>query len=56
MIVINEDKCAVCGECLMACPVEAISGWYKIQVNRELCTECCECVYYCPADAIEVKE
>jgi len=56
MVVIDDGKCAVCGECSLVCPVEAIYGWYKIQINPELCTECYECVDYCPADAMEVKE
>ncbi len=56
MVVIDETKCAVCGECRLVCPVDAINGWDKIQIDRELCTECYDCVDYCPADAMEVKE
>jgi uncharacterized Fe-S center protein len=56
MVVIDESKCAVCGECRLLCPVDAINGWDKIQIDRELCTECYDCVDYCPADAMEVKE
>lgn len=53
MLVINQDKCFVCGLCADICPVEAISqiGIYKI--DPEICIQCRECEEDCPMDAID---
>ncbi len=54
-----EDKCTGCGECVKACPYEALSlreegGQKIITVNPALCKGEGACVPVCPEEAIEV--
>ena len=56
MLVVDEDKCAGCGQCMPYCPEAALWAWGVCQVNREKCTECLLCIEWCPCDAlVEVK-
>jgi len=51
----DRDKCTGCGECLKACPAEAIqieSG--KSQINKSLCVGCASCIGVCPTSAMFV--
>jgi len=53
MIFIDEDRCTGCGDCLQACPEDAIALQQdKAVINRELCTDCADCVTACPESAI----
>jgi Fe-S-cluster-containing hydrogenase component 2 len=53
MIFIDEDRCSGCGDCLQACPKEAIALQQdKAVIKRELCTDCGDCVTACPENAI----
>lgn len=53
MIFIDEDKCTGCGDCLQACPEEAIVVQEdKAVINQELCTSCGDCMTACPESAI----
>ena len=53
MIFIDEDRCSGCGDCLQACPEDAIALQQdKAVINRELCTDCADCVTACPESAI----
>jgi len=53
MIFIDEDKCTGCGDCLQACPEEAIVVQEdKAVINQELCTSCADCMTACPESAI----
>jgi NAD-dependent dihydropyrimidine dehydrogenase PreA subunit len=56
MLVVNEDKCIGCGQCVPFCPDEALEAWGVAKVKREDCTDCLICVDYCPVDALEVWE
>lgn len=57
-LVINEDKCARCGECEPVCPNEAIfqtEDAYRI--DPALCNECVrfgdpQCITVCPNEGI----
>ena len=56
MLIIKEESCVGCGQCVPFCPVEALLAWGKVEVDRELCTGCAVCVDYCPVDALEVRD
>ena len=48
------ERCTNCGECLQACPIEAISaGEEKPGIDPDLCTDCGTCSDICPVRAIE---
>lgn len=47
------DDCVMCGSCIDACPVEAISeGDPKYIIDPDTCADCGACVDECPNDAI----
>ena len=57
-IVIDEDKCTGCGDCVEYCHVDAIavnpdSGVVEV-IDLEICIECHSCQQNCPQDAIKV--
>lgn len=54
------DKCAACGNCVVACPYEAIEiidteKGKKAKVNEAQCKGCGTCVAACPNDAMQQK-
>lgn len=52
-LALNVEKCTGCGDCIPACPVDALSlhdG--KIRVNRARCTDCGQCAAACPSSAL----
>ncbi|MBE3114154.1 MAG: 4Fe-4S binding protein [Actinobacteria bacterium] len=57
--VIDENKCAGCGICVKACPVDAIRGESKKPhiIDSEICIKCGSCIEACPEkySAIEKK-
>ncbi len=49
------DDCIKCGNCLEACPEDAImEGEEKYSIDLEKCIRCGTCLDVCPVDAIEV--
>ena len=58
VIIIDEVKCTVCGECVKICPVEI----YKQENNRIIvgnadeCSDCKSCIEVCEVQAIKITE
>jgi len=56
----DPDKCAGCGNCVLACPYEAIEmvekdGKKTAKVNEAQCKGCGTCVAACPNDAMQQR-
>lgn len=55
-IEINENKCGLCGLCVISCPYNAISiNSEKITVDKFKCKACGMCASVCPTNAIEMN-
>ncbi|NLC34794.1 MAG: electron transfer flavoprotein subunit alpha [Erysipelothrix sp.] len=54
-IVIDHDKCIMCGLCVPSCPFNALEDQGKIIVN-ENCKVCKICIGVCPTGAISLQE
>ncbi len=57
---VNPEKCAACGNCVAACPYEAIEmtdvdGVRAARVNEAQCKGCGTCVAACHNDAVQQK-
>ena len=52
---VDPTKCAACGECLTACPVEAISMNGAAYINDKECIRCYCCHEMCPQEAIDLR-
>lgn len=48
------ETCIGCTACILACPVDCISGSWKDQhvIDRGRCIDCSACAAICPVDAI----
>jgi len=52
---VDTQKCTGCGDCVDACPLEAISlNNDAAVIDEETCTECGLCVDECPNDAMSL--
>lgn len=52
---VNNEKCAGCGPCVEACPVEAIKIEDNLAVvDADACIDCGACVDACPSEALSV--
>ena len=50
---VDTEKCTGCGDCVEACPLDAISLQDEVAVvDEDTCTECWLCAEECPNDAI----
>jgi Fe-S-cluster-containing hydrogenase component 2 len=52
--VVDSEKCAGCGACVDACPVDAIAMEDGKAVISDDCIECGACVGECPLEAISL--
>jgi len=57
-VIVDNDKCIGCGECVDICPVEVyeLQDEKSIPVNAEECVGCESCIEVCEQDAITVRE
>lgn len=52
---VDSEKCSGCGECVQACPLDAIQIEDNLaKVDEETCGDCGACVDACPNEAISV--
>ena len=53
-VVVRKKLCIKCGECVRACPVDAI---YLDDTSEPfVCIQCGRCVPFCPHDCLEMAE
>ena len=53
---VDSEKCSGCGECVEACPLDAIAIQENVAVvDNETCGECGACVDVCPTESITVS-
>jgi len=53
MILIDREKCDLCGTCVSVCPEDCIElAETYLQINDEVCTKCELCVRICPVRAL----
>lgn len=57
-ILVNEELCIGCGECVDVCPVEVfeLQDEKAVPVNIDECLGCESCVEVCEQDAITLQE
>ncbi|MFC1817359.1 glycyl-radical enzyme activating protein, partial [Thermodesulfobacteriota bacterium] len=54
-VVHSNSLCTQCGECVKACPTQAISLAERgVRIDRKLCENCATCVSVCYAGALKV--
>ncbi len=55
IVTVNSEKCQLCGECIEACPVKALSMQNgRLAINLEKCLGCGLCVPACPENALSL--
>ncbi|MCL2743766.1 MAG: 4Fe-4S binding protein [Planctomycetaceae bacterium] len=59
-VVIDSEKCVACGECVLSCPLDAITQNpeqdNKAEVDTDICGECGACFRVCPVGAIYISD
>ncbi len=55
-VVIDEETCTGCGDCLERCPMEALSlADGVVTVNKDHCVGCGNCVSVCPTESLAME-
>ena len=53
--IVNQETCNGCGDCVDACPLDAIEVQDgKAKVDEDTCGDCGACVDVCPTESITV--
>lgn len=52
--MVRKKQCIRCGECVPACPVDAVSQ--DDQGNVYVCLHCGRCVEFCPHNCLQFGE
>jgi len=56
VILVNRDRCGICGCCVPVCPPDAIILHDNfLAVDNETCTDCLKCIPVCPTNALYAK-
>ena len=57
-IIVDNEKCIGCGECVDICPMEVyeLQDEKSVPVNAEECEGCESCIEVCEQEAITVRE
>jgi 2-oxoglutarate ferredoxin oxidoreductase subunit delta len=64
-LIIREEYCKSCGNCVNACPKKALSissnrrnknSYPVVEVNDELCVKCGTCYLVCPDYVFEIQD
>lgn len=55
-VLVGDDRCIGCGQCIQICPVDAIRLVEKIaRFDHSRCIGCAECLSCCPEGAIRIQ-
>ena len=56
-ILIDEQKCDLCGTCVGVCPENVIGmSITKLFIDHAGCTRCSKCIWVCPVRALSLQE
>jgi NAD-dependent dihydropyrimidine dehydrogenase PreA subunit len=57
-VVVDQEKCVGCEECVEVCPVDVyeMEDEKSVPVNAEECLGCESCVEVCESEAITITE
>ena len=57
-VIVDQEKCEGCEECVEVCPVDVyeMQDGKSVSINAEECLGCESCVEVCPGNAIAINE
>ncbi|AEC51616.1 putative ferredoxin [Pyrococcus sp. NA2] len=55
-VLVNEDKCYLCGGCAGVCPTLAIHVSSSWEFFEDKCISCMICIKACPVGALSYEE